>query len=86
VGYLKLLRVLAAISLLLAVGWVITKPGFDSAGAVAGALTLLISTHVAIPRENRASGQQQVIAQSSVGIQAGGDVNIGNASGDKDAR
>ncbi len=73
------LRVLAAVSLLGALAWVIADPSFESILAVTGSASgLLALFEVERRRKKTHLNQEQVVANNSVGIQAGGDVNIGN--------
>lgn len=80
--YLKILAVLAFIA---SVAWFISAPGWEpgililtSAGAFIG---FFIGENKG--KKEKSNNQQQTVSKSSVGIQAGGDVNINNSKGDK---
>lgn len=65
------------IALLGSIAWVIAEPGFESSLAVVGSLSALGSAFIAEKRKVWHAQQHQTVSQSSVGIQAGGDVSIG---------
>ena len=81
--YIKLLSVVALIG---SIGWVIASPGYEPALAVVGSISALISTFVVEKRNKRRAQQNQFVSKSSIGIQAGGDVNAGDISNNKHAR
>lgn len=67
---MRLAAILASsLLLLLSLAWLIYQPAFDSAVAVAAALTALLSSFF-LKRERKSSGQSQHVSESSVGIQA----------------
>ncbi|MDO8587088.1 MAG: hypothetical protein Q7T82_08625 [Armatimonadota bacterium] len=78
-------KFLAAIGLIGSIGWAIAAPGFESALAVIGSITALISACLAGKRKAQRAQQHQSVSESSIGVQAGGDVNIGSIGGDKHA-
>lgn len=77
------LKVLAAISLLGAIAWVVFEPGFEPSLAVVGSISALAALFVADRKKRGESSQAQVVSSKSVGIQAGGDINIGSFKQDK---
>ncbi len=79
------IKILSAIALMGSIAWLIVSPGFEPALAVIGSLSALISVIFIQERKSRHVQQQQSVSKSSVGIQAGGDVNIGDNGGDKHA-
>lgn len=78
-------KFLAAIALLGSIAWVIADPGFEPGLAVVGSLSALVSAFIVEKRKARRAQQHQSVSQSSTGIQAGGDVSIGNIGGNKRA-
>ena len=80
-GYLKLL---AAIAVIGSIAWVIARPGYDSAIAVVTSLAALVGAFVEEKRRARRAQQHQSISESSFGIQAGRDVNLGDIGRKKD--
>jgi hypothetical protein len=80
------LKIVAGISLIISVAWLVAKPGYDSGMAVAGALSALIAAFIAGRKRRGDPRQQQDISRSSVGIQAGGDVNVGSIFVDKNVK
>ncbi|OQW66539.1 MAG: hypothetical protein BVN28_00200 [Nitrospira sp. ST-bin4] len=78
-------KFLAAIALIVSTAWVIANPGFESALAVLGSISALASTFI-IGKRRAERAQHQSVSQSSVGVQAGGNVSIGDAGKDKHDR
>jgi hypothetical protein len=79
-------KVLAVIALLGSIGWVIVDPGFEPGLAVVGSISALVSAFLVEKRNASRREQRQSVSNSSIGVQAGGDVNIGNIGRDKDAK
>lgn len=79
-AYVKFLAVIALIG---SIAWIIADPGFEPALAVVGSISALVSAFVVEKRNARRAQQNQSISKSSIGVQAGGDVSIGNIGGDK---
>lgn len=77
------IKILAAIAFLGSIGWVIADPSFESALAVVGSLSALSSAFLVAKRKARRAQQHQSVTNSSIGVQAGGDVNIGGIGQDK---
>lgn len=79
------MKFIAAIALLGSIAWVIADPGFEPGLAVVGSLSALISAFLMEKRNAQCAQQHQSVSQSSIGVQAGGDVNIGNIRASKHA-
>lgn len=76
-------KFLAAIALIGSIAWVIVDPGFESALAVIGSISALVSAFLVEKRNARRAQQLQSVSRSSIGVQAGGNVSIGNIGDDK---
>lgn len=76
-------KLLAAIALIGSIAWVIADPGFEPGLAVVGSLSALVSVFLVAKRNARRAQQHQSVSKSSIGVQAGGNVNIGTIGGDK---
>jgi hypothetical protein len=76
------MKFLAAIALIGSIAWVIANPGFEPALAVVGSISTLVALFVRDKR-NAQRAQQQSVSKSSVGVQAGGNVSIGDMGGEK---
>jgi hypothetical protein len=79
-------KFLAAIALIGSIAWVIADPGFEPALAVVGSISALVSAFLVEKRNARRAQQHQSVSKSSIGVQAGGDVSMGDIGGDKDAK
>ena len=76
-------KILSLIALIVSIAWLIAEPGYKSGLAAIGSISALISTFLVEKRKEHRAQQHQSVSKSSVGIQAGGDVNIGTNRGDK---
>ena len=76
-------KLLAAIALIGSIAWVIADPGFEPGLAVVGSLSALVSAFLVAKRNARRAQQHQSVSKSSIGVQAGGNVNIGTTGGDE---
>jgi hypothetical protein len=72
----------AAIALIGSIAWVIWDPGFESTLSLVASISALVSAFL-VERRNTRRMQQQSVSKSSIGVQVGGDVRIGNIGGDK---
>jgi hypothetical protein len=70
------IKLVAIVSMVVSIAWFISDPGFEPALAFAGSISALVSTFVVEKRSIRSAQQHQSVSKSSMGIQAGGDVNI----------
>jgi hypothetical protein len=75
-------KTLAVIALIVSIAWVIADPGFESALAVVVSISGLVTLFLREKRNARLK-QHQSVSKSSIGVQAGGNVTIGNSGGDK---
>lgn len=80
------IKIFAVITLIGSIAWLFLDPGFEPALAVVGAISALISAFVVEKRNRRRARQNQFVSKSFIGVQADGDVNIGNISGDNRAK
>mgnify|MGYP000072330531 CR=1 FL=1 len=78
------LKVLSVVSLLGAMAWVITDPSFESVLVAIGSASGLLGLFVVERRRKASSNQEQAVFNNSIGIQAGGDVNIGKTKRNRD--
>jgi hypothetical protein len=81
----QIIRFLAIVALIGSIAWIVSAPGFDSALALVGSMSALVSAFVVEKRSKHLAQQHQSVSKSSVGIQAGGDVSIGDIN-DKHAK
>ena len=81
------IKISAVIALLISCGWVYHDPSFEPALAVVVSFSTLLSAFIIEKRKiKRAQQQQQAVSGNSLGIQAGGNVNIGNSRSDDHAK
>ena len=79
------LKFLAVVALIGSVTWFVADPGFEPGLAVVGSLSALVSMLIVEKRKAQPAQQHQSVSKSSIGIQAGGDVQIGNVRKNMDA-
>ena len=78
-----IIKLLAAIALVGSIFWLIAQPDYEPAIAVVTSLSALIGSIVVDRNRKSHSTQRQTAGERGVGVQAGGDVNIGTIqSGD----
>lgn len=76
------MRLISALAFVAAGAWAIARPAFDSIVAALVCLTTLLGTFVVKKRQPQ---QHQSVSNSSVGIQAGRNANVGDIGRGKDA-
>jgi hypothetical protein len=82
----RIIKFLAITALIGSIAWFVSAPGFEPALAFVGSTSALVSAFVVEKRSKQRARQHQSVSRSSMGIQAGGDVNIGDINSDKDAK
>lgn len=83
----QIIKFLAVVALIGSIAWLVSAPGFEPALALVGSMSALVSAFVVEKRSKRLARQQhQSVSKSSMGIQAGGDVSIGDINRDKHAK
>lgn len=79
------LKLLFTAALIAAIAWYAKDRTYEPLIAIFLALASLIGTFVTQKKKQTAT-QNQAVSKSSVGIQAGGDIHIGQSRGDRDAK
>lgn len=79
------LKVFAIVALLGAIAWFVWDPGFEPALAIVAAIVAFFSTKAREARRIKRQ-QSQSVTNSSVGIQAGRDVQVGDRGSHKHDR
>ena len=79
------LKFLSVVALIGSVAWAVSDPGFEPVLAIVGSLSALVSMLFIEKRSSQPPHQHQAVSKSSIGIQAGGDVQIGNVRKNTDA-
>jgi hypothetical protein len=74
----QIIKFLAVIALVVSIIWLISAPGFEAALSLITSMSALAATFVIEKRSKRQVQQNQSVSKSSMGIQAGGDVHMGN--------
>jgi hypothetical protein len=83
----QIIKLLAVVALIGSIAWLVSAPGFEPALAVVGSISTLVSAFVVEKRSKQHARQQhQSVSKTSIGIQAGGDVSIGDINNDKHAK
>lgn len=87
---MPIMKVLAWLGLIGSAAWLYFAPDFEPVLAVLGSMSTLIALYFVENRRDKGqksqpSKQHQTVSRSSVGIQAGGDVTVGDIGGKKDA-
>jgi hypothetical protein len=82
----QIIKFLAIVTFIGSIAWLVSDPGFEPALALVSSLSALVSAFIIEKRSKRLSQQHQSVSKSSMGIQAGGDVSIGDINNDKHAK
>jgi hypothetical protein len=82
----QIIKFLAFIALIASIAWLVSSPGFEPALALVGSMSALVSAFVVEKRSKRLAKQHQSVSNSSMGIQAGGNVSIGDINNDNHAK
>lgn len=72
---IKLISGLACIG---SVAWFLARPDYDSAITIATSLTAFIAAWLGDKKLKRRSRQNQNVSKNGIGIQAGGNISMGN--------
>jgi hypothetical protein len=82
----QIIKFLAIIAFIASIAWLISAPGFEPALALVGSISALVSAFVVEKRSKPLARQNQSVSKSSMGIQAGRDVSIGDINSDQHAK
>lgn len=86
------IRILSIITLIGSMAWLIFAPGFEPVLALIGSISAIISTFFIEGKNSKEEimpqniQQSQSVSKSSTGIQAGGDIKIGDERSDKNVK
>lgn len=75
---MPIIKFLSVVALLGAIAWMVAAPDYEPALAIVASLSTLIANFIIEKRKNATLNQRQKITGDGVGIQAGGDVSVGN--------
>lgn len=79
------IKLLAGFAFIGSIVWFVSEPNYEPAIAIASSLSALLAALIGERRVKQRAAQNQSVAQSGMGIQAGGDVNIGRIHTDQGA-
>jgi len=79
---MKIVKIISIFVVILSAIWLIFQPGFDPLITLGVSLITTISLFIVEKQKNRNNSQNQEISDSSIGIQAGGNISI-HGNGDK---
>ncbi len=74
------IKILASFALFGSIAWAITAPGYDSIISAITSLSALISAFIFQKKKVVYPSQKQSVSGDGFGLQAGGDLNVGNIS------
>ena len=73
-----IIKLLTGAALLGSIAWAVAAPDYEPVIAMITSLSALIATFVYDKRREVSARQLQLVSGSGVGIQAGGDISVGN--------
>ena len=73
-----IIKLLSGAALLGSIAWAIAAPDYEPVIAVIASLSAFIAAIVSDKRRKESARQRQLISGNGVGLQAGGDISVGN--------
>jgi hypothetical protein len=73
-----IIMLLSGLAVIGSVAWFIALPGYDSGIAILTSLSALLAAWFGDKKLKRQANQNQVVSKNGIGVQAGGNVNMGN--------
>lgn len=80
------MKILGGIILVFSTAWFIAQPGYESGLAIISSITALAYTFIKEKMTLQLNQQHQSVSKSSIGIQAGGNVNINVKDDDQNVK
>lgn len=80
-----IIKLLSGLALIGSVVWFISKPDYEPAIASVTSLSALIAVLIGEKRAKQRAMQNQSVAESGIGIQAGGNVTVGDIHASREA-
>lgn len=74
----RALQILSAAAFIGSIAWLIHSPDYEPAIACMTSLATFLGSFIADRQQKNKSGLHQSVSKGSVGIQAGGDISMGN--------
>ena len=75
---MPIIKFLSVVALFGSIAWMVATPDYEPAIAIIASLSTLIANFIVEKRKDSSLNQRQEITGNGVGIQAGGDVTVGN--------
>ena len=75
---MPIIKLLSVVALSGSIAWMVVDPDYEPALAILASLSTLITNFVIEKRKDATLNQRQKVSGDGVGIQAGGDVTVGN--------
>lgn len=80
-----IIKILAVIAFFGSIAWAIAAPDYESVIAMFTSLSTLIAAFVYQKKQVKNQTQKQSISENGFGLQAGGDLNVGNINTSKES-
>ncbi|PZO18425.1 MAG: hypothetical protein DCE87_02095 [Betaproteobacteria bacterium] len=81
-----IIKLLAGAALLGSIAWTVAAPDYEPVIAMITSLSALIAVFVSDKRREARTRQRQLISGNGVGLQAGGDIKVGNIDNSQEQR
>lgn len=75
---MKIIKFLSVLALIGSISWFIAAPDYEPGIAIVTSLSASVAVWFVDKQQKHQTNQNQTVAENAVGIQAGGDVNIGD--------
>ncbi|HTE15049.1 MAG TPA: hypothetical protein VK642_08215 [Burkholderiales bacterium] len=73
-----IIKILSGLAFIGSVAWFIAQRDYEPAIAIATSLSAFIAAWLGGRKQKRQADQNQIVSKDGIGIQAGGDVNMGS--------
>lgn len=80
-----IIKTLSGLAFMGSVAWFIAQPDYEPAIAIVTSLSAFIAVWLSERKAKHQAKQSQVVAENGIGIQAGGDVSVGNIRSNENA-
>lgn len=75
---MPIIKLLSVVALCGSIAWMVAAPDYEPALAIIASISTLVANFLIEKRKDATLNQRQKVTGDGVGIQAGGDVNVGN--------
>lgn len=83
---MPIIKLLSVVALIGSIAWMVADPDYEPALAIIASLSTLIANFIIEKRKDATLNQRQEVTGNGVGVQAGGDVTVGDIRNSSEAK